>query len=444
MSDTTQHLDLRARVRVLRQAHEAIDPVVQCDEWALSAFRLGVAASEIAVRPDDVREPMDLLQKAAMILDERRAPLEHARILTALAACKRAVGDTHGATEHFRRALGLMEGRVSAVEEGTAHSNLGQALTELGRADLAIEHLNRAVALIGQEPSAALEHTNRYVLKGEARRVLLAALINRGSAFQELGSGEDLAKAMNDYRFVIDASNPEEAPLQAGMAHHALGTVQKALGNLDSALLSFERSNQILTPSTFPMQHAVGRFNTAITAEAIGTPADLRRAYREVGVALNIFDQRLHRAQWESAFDVRQRIVAELLRLAPEMSLSDHEVASLVEVDSVKRATLVRDFMRRIDQLPRQQRADELLDFFDSASRHDRYGEVVSVLMPVLMELPDALLADALSALVASHIEQSDRERLNNLVDNVVQEVLHGPQRVRVRDILEHFGWQRP
>lgn len=45
------------------------------------------------------------------------------------------------------------------------------------------------------------------------------------------------------------------------------------------------------------------------------------------------------------------------------MSLSDHEVASLVEVDSVKRATLVRDFMRRIDQLPRQQRADELLDF---------------------------------------------------------------------------------
>jgi len=126
------------------------------------------------------------------------------------------------------------------------------------------------------------------------------------------------------------------------------------------------------------------------------------------------------------------------------MSLSDHEVASLVEVDSVKRATLVRDFMRRIDQLPRQQRADELLDFFDSASRHDRYGEVVSVLMPVLMELPDALLADALSALVASHIEQSDRERLNNLVDNVVQEVLHGPQRVRVRDILEHFGWQRP
>lgn len=64
--------------------------------------------------------------------------------------------------------------------------------------------------------------------------------------------------------------------------------------------------------------------------------------------------------------------------------------------------------------------------------------------MPVLMELPDALLADALSALVASHLEQSGRERLNNLVDNVVQEVLHGPQRVRVRDILEHFGWQRP
>ncbi|MHB1089513.1 MAG: tetratricopeptide repeat protein [Ilumatobacteraceae bacterium] len=444
MSDVTGHLDLRQRVRVLRQAHEAIDPVAQSDEWALSAFRLGVAASEVAVRPDDVRAPMELLQKAAMILDEHRAPLEHARILTALAACQRAVGDSHGAIEHFRRALGLMHGRVSPVEEGTAHSNLGQALTELGRADLAIEHLDRAVALIGQEPSAALEQIDTDVLNDEARRVLLAALINRGSALQGLGSGEDLAKAMDDYRFVIDATNPEEAPLQAGMAHHALGTVQKALGDLDAALSSFERSNQILTPTTFPMQHAIGRFNTAITAEARGTLADLRRAYREVGVALGIFDQRLHRAQWESAFDVRQRIVAELLRLAPEMSLSDHEVMALVEVDPVKRASLVRDFMRRIDRLPRQQRADELLNFFDSACRHDRYGDVINVMMPILMELPDALLADALSALVASHLEQSDRDRLDALVDDVVQEVLHGPQRVRVRDVLEHFGWNRP
>lgn len=444
MSDITGHLDLRKRVRVLRQAHEMFDPVVQPDEWALSAFRLGVAASELAVRTDDLHEPMKLLQKAAMILDERRAPLEHARILTALAACQRAVGDSHGAIEHFRRALGLMQGRVSHVEEGTAHSNLGQALTELGRADLAIEHLNRAVALIAQEKSAALELINGGVLNDEARRVLLAALINRGSALQGLGGKENLAKAMDDYRFVIDATNPEEAPLQVGMAYHALGTVQKALGDLDAALASFEQSNQILTPTTFPVQHAIGRFNAAITAEARGTLADLRRAYREVGVALGIFDQRLHRAQWESAFDVRQRIVAALSRLTPEMSLSDHEVETLVEVDPVKRASLVRDLMRRIDHLPRQQRADELLNFFDSACRHDRYGDVVKVVTPVLMELPDALLADALSALVASHLEQPDRDRLDALVDDVVQEVLHGPQRVRVRDILEHFGWNRP
>ncbi len=444
MSEVSPHLDLRERVRMLWQAHEAIDPIVQPDEWAFSASRLGLAASELAVRPEDVEEPMVLLRKAAMILDEKRAPVEHARILTALAACHRATGDVHGAIDHFRRALELMKGRVSSVEEATGHSNLGQAFSELGRADVAVEHLDRAVALINGESAEARGERPLRVLDDEAQRVLLAVRINRGSALQGLGGRDHLVRAIDDYRFVIESTNPNEPPLQAGMAHHALGTVYKAMGNLDDALASFERSNQILSLTTFPMQHAVSRFNTAITAEARGTLVDLRRAYREISAALGIFDQRLHKSQWKAAFDVRQQIVTALLQLEPGLSLADHEVAALIEAEPEKRITLVRDLTRRIDRLPREQCADELFDFFDAASRHDEYGDVLRVVIPVLMELPDAILADALSALVASHLDRADRARLDSAVDEAVQEVLHGPQRVRVRDILEHFGWNRP
>ena len=66
--------------------------------------------------------------------------------------------------------------------------------------------------------------------------------------------------------------------------------------------------------------------------------------------------------------------------------------------------------------------------------------------MMVLMELPESMLGSALRAQLAAHAELEPHERraADFVLDDVVQELLFGPQRIRVRDILEEIGWDRP
>ena len=62
----------------------------------------------------------------------------------------------------------------------------------------------------------------------------------------------------------------------------------------------------------------------------------------------------------------------------------------------------------------------------------------------VLMELPDRLLETACETICHVHQEHDSTAALDEALDAVVTDRVFGPQRVRVRDLLEANGWVRP
>jgi hypothetical protein len=181
-----------------------------------------------------------------------------------------------------------------------------------------------------------------------------------------------------------------------------------------------------------------------ITYEELGTPPDLRLALRELSVALTIFDQRLHASQRSVTLEARTRVIDALVASSPKMTISDHQVQMLLESDADSQLMMLREILGGLESLPQDVRSGVLLDLFDSMVAIKESKKLLSIMIPVLMEFPDAVLSDALSALVAALREHSRQVEISRDLDDVVHAVLHGPQRVRVRDILEYFGWQRP
>jgi hypothetical protein len=116
----------------------------------------------------------------------------------------------------------------------------------------------------------------------------------------------------------------------------------------------------------------------------------------------------------------------------------------LSESDSESQFGQLRELFSGLEPLPREVRSDAILDLMDSLVAVPEYKQLLHVVLGVLMELPDAMLSDAMSALVAALEEHPNKLERSRDLDDVVHAVLHGPQRVRVRDMLEYFGWVRP
>jgi len=424
--------DLRERVAELRRALEACSPASDRDEWAYAAFRLGTALAETAGSNETLQEPIRLLGEASKVFSADRAPVEHGRIATVLGSCFRRVGKPDAALRSMETAAQLLRGRVSMAEHAAAESNLATALMESGNLNDALIHAEIAVRELSfiESPTDADE------------RSLIAALFNRGLIRQSLGSDPD--ETLADFRSVIKLGSSDDAILQRGMAHHAIGVLHKARKEHAEALSEFAIASNLLSPASFPMQHAICRFNMGITYEALGTLPDLRLALRELSVALTIFDQRLHTSQRSVTLEARTRVIDALVASNPEMSISDHQAKMLLESGGDARLTMLREILGGLEPLPRDVRSGLLLDLFDSIVAIKECKQLLSVVIPVLMEFPDAVLSDAMSALVAALQEHPRQLEISRELDDVVHAVLHGPQRVRVRDILEYFGWQRP
>ena len=115
----------------------AISPAGAPDQWALAAYRLAVALGEDASadRQRSLRRAMALLERAALLLDAVRAPLEQARILNATGATWRALANPTEAAGEFAAAVALLTGRAGDAEIGSVLSNLG--LAQLERGDVA-------------------------------------------------------------------------------------------------------------------------------------------------------------------------------------------------------------------------------------------------------------------------------------------------------------------
>ena len=469
------------------------------DEWALAAYRLAVARSETAGRGEDLEQALELLDKAARILSADRAPVEHGRILTAAANCHRGAGRAERALEFFVRAAELLAPRAPVLERAGVLINVGLARCEIGRPELAIEVLDQAISLLAEgseesgiptsvgadggapvDPLPDRHATPRRTDDGrgsdderrtddgrgsddehetddgrgtddERGRVLGAALINRAQARQSLGRDEDLLAALDDYRDAVAAL--ATSSLQAGMAAHGLGATVLELCrrgapccNPDDAVGAFEQALGVLGPIRFPFHHAVARHSLALAYEARRGPLDLARALNSAHASLSVFDPRLHTTHWRTAHDTLARITDALGGDEPSSSRLSHVARLLAHTPEEEREQLLRDRLFRAAHLPATAARADLETLFISVAALpvDGYRTVLRSLIGVLMELPDRLLEAACETVCRVHAEHHSPEALDEVLDSVITDRLFGPQRVRVRDLLEANGWVRP
>lgn len=416
------------------------------DRWAVTAYRVALARSESATHPDTVDAALQLLHRSAGILTSSRAPVEHARILTATANCHRLLADHQQAVRLFEQACDLLSGRVSGPEQSAALTNLGLALVESGEPTAAIEPLTRAVAL-------ASGPLDREVADDDSmQRVLGAALVNRAQAHQAAADPASLALAIDDYRAATSRFDPE-AP-QRGMALHGLGSAildvtapGEGTVTVDDAIGAFQKSLKILTVDAFAFQHALAQHSLAIAYERRSSSLDLARALDCAEASLAVFDPRLHRNQWTVTADTLARLETRLGSVRDGKSTRiDHIVDLMVATDETERETILRARLRRLTDLPVERTRRDLSGLARTLTKLavDEYQCVARSMIPVLMELPEPVLDAACAELCVAHRRSGTPAAFDAALDEVLHDLLHGPQRVRVRDILESYGWERP
>ena len=424
------------------------------DDWALAAYRLAVARSEAAGRPEDIDQALELLDKAARILTADRAPVEHGRILTAAANCHRGGGRAGTALELFDRAADLLASRAPVNEHAGALINVGLARCEAGQPAAGIEALDRAIELIATSAEESVSENGDDLEGDEAGRLLGAALINRAQAKQALGQDGDLDSAVDDYQAAVAAL--PAASLQAGMAAHGLGAAVLELCRRGSArwgahdaVGAFEQSLSVLGHASFPFHHAVARHSLALAYEARGQSGDLARALNSAHAAIAVFDPRLHATHWRTAHATLARLEAELDELDggdPGTGRASHVARLLAATTETECEQLLRDRLLRAASLPPTGMGADLDSLIGSLADLDLddYQRVLRSLIGVLMELPDRLLEAACATVCRIHQERDSAEVLDETLDSVITDRLFGPQRVRVRDLLEANGWVRP
>lgn len=434
----------------LQAGLEAEDLARDPDRWAIAAYRLALARSELATTPDSIHQCLQLLDKAARVLTADRAPLEHSRIQTARGNCFRTLGRSDLAAEAFASATKLLPGRGEPVEVAASLVNVGLAATEQGRNTDAVAALDSAIELLHrmQEDDRLADAPD-----SEWARTLGAAFVNRAQAHQGSPQARPATVAA-DYQAAIAVLAP--ASPQAAMAWHGLAATQLGISLIEPAIESLEHALAALPATSFPFQHAIARHSLAVALERRqqnpvdeetgdeqpGDEHDLARAVHHVEAALAIFDPRLHPAQWQTASTTLGRLEAQ----AGGAGRTELVVALLADHESVtegERQRVLRDRLGRLVDVPPVRTQAELGDLCRVVSRldPDRFQSVIEDLVSVLMELPDPVLDAACQALATAIGADEDRSRA---VDTAIQQRLFGPQRVRVRDLLSAYGWRRP
>ncbi len=214
----------------------------------------------------------------------------------------------------------------------------------------------------------------------------------------------------------------------------------------DEAIDAFGRCLRILTVNSFPFQHAVAQHSLALAYERRAGPLDQARALACLETAMSMFDPRVHQAQWRTAASAMERIEGALGEFRPKASRPDHFVVLLAETDVDERGGLLRGRLLPLSHQPGARVERALGDLVTAlvGLGVDGYTVVVRSMIPVLMELPDRVLESACASLCAAHQASEAVATYDDALDGLIHDLLHGPQRVRVRDLLETYGWTRP
>ena len=445
MADT----DDRARVDALERRLQGISAAEAPDHWALAAYRLAVAIGEDATvdRERSLRRALALLERAGLLLDAGRAPVEHGRILNARGATWRALGSPSQAIDAFRQAADLLRSRSGGAEIGSVLSNLGLAQLESGEVGAALGTFDEALSML----HASLHEAVATGAEGasDARRAYASAALNRAQTVLAIVAEEDwrptVERAVASIEDALRFVSVEEAPLQVGMLHHTRGLISMRADHPLDAADDFTRSLAVFTRQTFPFQFAIASFNRGRAHEQGDR---LREALLDYESAAQLFDPRLHRDQWVEAArrlaEVEQRLAAD----HPGQNRSDHVVALLLEATPSARVAALRNRIGRQRNRAADIQRAELRQLAEAALRvplADR-DVLLRCTIALLMELPDDILRSGLLAQLDAldALPDEDRRDAHLRFDAAIQQLVMGPQRVRMRDILYEAGWDRP
>ena len=368
------------------------------------------------------------LDQAAAVLTETHAPLEYGRVLNAAAAQHRALGDAARSLELFERAAALLEVRSGAEEAAAAWSNVGLARCDHGNAAEAVKAFDRALAVLGDHREA---------------RIVATVLVNRGLAHFALG---DFASARADLTSGLALDGPDTAPVQVGLAHHSLGQLAVGEGQPAVAIASFEAALRIFTHNAFPGQHAIALFNLGVAHAAVGGLGGLRRAHWNLEAAANRFDPRVHAAHWQEVARRLGEVVEQLAVLEPDTTVAQHRATLLASTDEPERLAMTRVLFERFAARPDPQRRDAFADAAHAACSIGSARALLETALFALAELPDDVLRSGLAGQLEAHgrLDGDAVLTADLLIDQVIQHLFQGPQRVRFRDVLYALGWERP
>lgn len=444
--DTPTAVSATESVAAMKDRFESIDRYSDSLSWATSAYRLGMATAEqpTAHPQDNLREALGYYEQAAQVLTAQRAPVEHARILNAAGSAHRMMGDPSTASRLFSEALGLMSGKGVDVEEASVLNNLGLVLTEGGRLDDAVEAFTMSLDMLPGDDD-------------EQIRTMLATKHNLGQVHLARGGVDGCEAAIEVLADASAIARGTEASMHTAMIDHTLGIAWKARAGFDpamhdrdlsEAITAFERCLTVFTSVGFPMQHAIAKHNLGHALAGRDDLDSMRRALAYYEDSLNIFDPRLHQQQWQEAFANAEAVEKRLEAAVPGATRADHIATLAGSMSDNERLLFVRQRLVQMERLPKENQLERLTALSYAIVTQPAASFVASLrtIITVLMELPEDLLESALESQLAAHamLDNHDQRAADFILDEAITALLFGPQRIRVRDMLEDIGWDRP
>lgn len=410
-------------------------PKTRIFERGVLRYNLGLAWSELPTGDHliNLSRAVASLQKSVEAFDPRTRPGEHGRAQNALGTALREMGQTAEAAASFERACQLITLDASPGEHGAARNNLGLAYADLGRTDEAIEQFHRSLeAFAGRE----------------FQRQLISALHNLAQTLANTGDPSRVSEAISYYQEALAIADPQEHPYQWGLVHHSLGVAYTATEDAHLAVDAFTAALRVFTRHRWPFQYALAKNNLGLSFAQMGDVSSLRRAVVAFEDALQVLDSRIHREQWERAYQNLQLAEKGLEEAGEKGSRPEHFARLAAEEKGDALLMLLRERLMDYTTLPEPRRTRALGDF-DLAVVHLPESDAVRVTaawLQVLMELPQEQFLAGLTArmLVHDSLDGPLKEQASAILDRTIREELLAPQRIRVRDTLYAMGYERP
>lgn len=410
-------------------------PTIRIFERGVVRYNLGLAWAELPTgdRMINLSRAVASLRKAVAAFDPRLRPGEHGRAQNALGTALRDLGQGEEAAAAFEIAARLIPLESSPGEHGAALNNLGLTYADLGRIDEAIVRF--------QEGLRALEGP-------EFVRQRISVLHNLAQTLANTEQPERVHQAIELYEQALAIADPQEHPYQWALVNHSLGVAYTAVAEPQKAVDACNASLRVFTRHRWPFQFALAKNNLGLSYAQIGDVSSLRRAVVAFEDALRVLDSRIHRAQWERAYQNLQLAERGLQQAGEAGTRPQHFARLAAEEQGDALLTLLRERLRDYVTLPEPRRTQALGEFDDAVLRLDDADSVriSAAWLQVLMELPHEQFVVGLSARMRVHdaLDETARERAVQILDRTIQEELLSPQRVRVRDTLYEMGYERP